>query len=363
MARGAWKNYSLTGGTEGATDLTNDAFEDRVEAQWFSAKVDRKEFKRLIKRVDAPALRHFGLWLGLLGVSGVTAFLTWGTLWCIPAFAVYGVLYAASDHRAHELSHGTPFKTRWLNDVLYHLSAFMTLHEGYYWRWSHSRHHTHTIIVGRDPEIAVPRPPSIWGLVADLFFLRIGPRMIASIVRNATGNLTEEGSHFIPESEKSKVVWSSRAYVAIFAGTIGACFATASILPAMFIVLPRFYGGPLSQLFNITQHTALDEDVYDHRLNTRTVYMNPVFNFLYMNMNYHIEHHMFPMVPFYRLPELHEMIKDQCPPAYPSLWAAYKEIVPALLKQRKDPSWCVVRQLPEGVKPETPMVGAAVAAE
>jgi hypothetical protein len=35
-------------------------------------------------------------------------------------------------------------------------------------------------------------------------------------------------------------------------------------------------GTPLSQVFNITQHAGLDEDVYDHRLNTRTVLMNPV---------------------------------------------------------------------------------------
>jgi fatty acid desaturase len=196
--------------------------------------------KRLIKRSDAPALKHFGLWLGLLAISGVTAFLTWGTLWCIPAFAVYGVLYSAADHRALELSHGTPFKTRWINDVLYHLSAFMTLREGYYWRWSHSRHHTHTIIVGRDPEIAISRPPDVLGTVLDLFFLKTSPHLIGQIIRNATGNLTEEGQHFIPDSEKSKVVWASRAYVAIFAGTVGACFVFGTILPAMFIVLPRF---------------------------------------------------------------------------------------------------------------------------
>ena len=84
---------------------------------------------------------------------------------------------------------------------------------------------------------------------------------------------------------------------------------TRSILPAMFVVLPRFYGGPLSQFFNIMQHAGLDEDVYDHRLNTRTVLMNPVFDFLYMNMNYHVEHHMFPMVPYYALPKLHDLIK------------------------------------------------------
>ena len=46
-------------------------------------------------------------------------------------------------------------------------------------------------------------------------------------------------------------------------------------------------------------------------------------------MNYHVEHHMFPMVPYYRLPELHEEVKHDCAPVYPSLWAAYREIIPA----------------------------------
>jgi fatty acid desaturase len=150
--------------------------------------------------------------------------------------------------------------------------------------------------------------------------------------------------------------------VAIFAGTIGACFALGSILPAMFIVLPRFYGGPLSQIFNITQHAGLAEDVLDHRLNTRTVHMNPVFSFLYINMNYHIEHHMFPMVPFYALPQLHELIKDQCPPAYPSVVAAYCEIIPALLRQRREPGWHVMRELPSGAMPFRPEPALAAAA-
>ena len=356
------KTYRLSGGSAGCTDLTADGFGARVEGQWFAPKISRKAMKQLMRRSDRVALRHFGLWLGLLVVSGVTAFLTWGTLWCIPAFAVYGILFAASDHRAHELSHGTPFKTRWLNEALYHLNAFMTLHKGFYWRWSHSRHHTDTIIVGRDPEIAVPRPPDILGIVLDLLFLKSGSREIGKIVRHAFGSLNADGHHFVPESEQWKVVWSSRAYVAIFAGTIAACFAIGSILPAMFIVLPRFYGGPLSQIFNITQHAGLAEDVLDHRLNTRTVGMNPVFRFLYINMNYHIEHHMFPMVPFYALPQLHELIKDQCPPAYPSVLAAYRAIIPALLRQRREPGWHVVRQLPSGAMPFRPEPALAAAA-
>ena len=53
-------------------------------------------------------------------------------------------------------------------------------------------------------------------------------------------------------------------------------------------------------------------------------------------MNYHVEHHMFPMVPYHRLPELHEEIKNDLAPPYPSMWAAYQEIVPAVLRQLKD---------------------------
>jgi fatty acid desaturase len=348
MGSTAWKNYSLVGTADGASALTDAAIEDRVEREWFSCRIERSELKRLIKRSDWPALWHFGLWFALLAGAGVTAFLTLGTVWCIPAFAAYGILYSAADHRHHELSHGTPFKTRWLNDLLYHLCAFMTLREGFYYRWSHSRHHTHTIIVGRDPEIAAPRPPDIVGIASDLFFIKDGWTQFSRIFRNASGDLTEAGKHFVPEGERGKVAWASRAYIVVFAGVAAACAATASLVPALFIVLPRFYGGPLSQLFNLTQHAGLDEDVYDHRLNTRTVYLNPVFAFLYFNMNYHVEHHMFPMVPYHRLPELHALIKDQCPPAYPGLIAAYREIIPTLIRQRRDPSWRVVRPLPSG---------------
>ena len=57
----------------------------------------------------------------------------------------------------------------------------------------------------------------------------------------------------------------------------------------------------------------------DHRLNSRIVAMNPIFRFVYWNMNHHVEHHMFPMVPYRALPRLHEVVKQDCPRAYPSI--------------------------------------------
>ena len=81
----------------------------------------------------------------------------------------------------------------------------------------------------------------------------------------------------------------------------------------------------LNILWGITQHMGLKEDTKDHRESTRSVRLNPIFSFIYWKMEYHIEHHMFPMVPSYNLPKLYDEIKDQLPKPQ-SFYEAYKEI-------------------------------------
>jgi hypothetical protein len=55
--------------------------------------------------------------------------------------------------------------------------------------------------------------------------------------------------------------------------------------------------------------------------------MNPVSRFIYWNMNYHVEHHMFPMVPYHALPKLHELIKHDLPTPQPVHVEAYRRDV------------------------------------
>jgi fatty acid desaturase len=55
---------------------------------------------------------------------------------------------------------------------------------------------------------------------------------------------------------------------------------------------------------------------------------------------------MFPMVPYHQLPKLHEEMKPYCPKPYPSVWAAYAEIIPAVIRQIREPDWYVRRELP-----------------
>jgi fatty acid desaturase len=62
------------------------------------------------------------------------------------------------------------------------------------------------------------------------------------------------------------------------------------------------------------------------------MYVNPFSRFVYWNMNYHVEHHMFPTVPYHALPALHEEMKADCPPPYRGSFDVYREMIPALIK-------------------------------
>ena len=92
----------------------------------------------------------------------------------------------------------------------------------------------------------------------------------------------------------------------------------------MLIGLPRIYGTWHMVMCGHLQHAGLAENVLDHRLNSRTVYMNPISRYIYWNMNYHVEHHMFPMVPYHALPRLHELIKNDLPAPNTSILDGYQ---------------------------------------
>ncbi len=318
-----------------------------ADATWYMSPVPKQAMRQLLQRRDWPAIRDSIIWFGILIISGYLGYRWWGTWWCVVPFFVYGIIYGTtSDSRWHEAGHGTAFKTDWMNNALYEIASFMVMRESTVWRWSHTRHHSDTIIVGRDPEIAVPRPPNLRTLAMSFFNLPNYRPYFTTVIKHAFGHITPAEKTFIPEFEYSKVFWRARIYLLIYLSVIGLAIYYRSFLPLMYIGLPNLYGSWLMPIYGYTQHAGLAENVLDHRLNCRTVYMNIVNRFLYLNMNYHVEHHMFPLVPYHNLPKLHEAIKDDLPTPYRSIWAAWKEIIPAVLKQVKDPGYYVRRPLP-----------------
>jgi MocE subfamily Rieske [2Fe-2S] domain protein len=335
-------DYSLTGANSAAA-----VEQGLAEAQWYQCAVPRETMRSLLERKNGPAMRDTILWFALLFGSAAASFALWHTLWFFFPYILYCVLYGTtSDSRWHESSHGTAFKTGWMNDALYEIASFMVMRESTVWRWSHSRHHSDTLIVGRDPEIAAPRPPNPRLITMAFFNLHNYPKYFPRILLHSFGRMSADEKTFIPESEFPKVFLRARICVAIYAAVLLLSIETRSILPLLFIGLPNLFGAWLMPIYGFTQHAGLAENVLDHRLNCRTVYMNPINRYLYWNMNYHVEHHMFPLVPYHALPRLHEAVKDDCPPPYPNILTAWREIIPAWRRQIKDPGYHVKRQLP-----------------
>lgn len=344
-------DYSLIG--ENATRAVEMGL---AEADWYQTPVSRETIRELLVRKDGPALRDTAIWFALLLLTAVTTALLWPSWWAALPYLIYAVLYAtASDSRWHECSHGTAFRTDWMNNVIYEIASFMVMRESVIWRWSHTRHHSDTIIVGRDPEIQIPRPPDLKALFLGCFNIGGYQSYFPGLIRHSFGRMSAEEKTFVPESEFPKVFRNARILLALNLAVVVVALALQSWLPVFLILLPQLFGTWLMIVHNTTQHAGLAENVLDHRLNCRTVLMPLPNRFIYWNMNYHLEHHMFPLVPYHALPRLHEIVKPDCPPHYPSITAAWREIFPALLRQQKDPAFHVRRKLPEPQTPEDPL--------
>ena len=163
---------------------------------------------------------------------------------------------------------------------------------------------------------------------------------------------------YLPETERPKAVFWARIQIAIHLATWVTALTMAligmgwkSMIPLLLIGLPRVYGCWHMVMMGLLQHGGLAEDVLDHRLNSRTAYINPISGWIYWNMQYHIEHHMFPMVPYHALPKLHALIKDDLPPPNTSIANAYREMWTAVIRPRKEPGYYHKKELPSSAQP------------
>lgn len=357
------RDYSLTG-----AQAEKAVASGLSAADWYHTDVPRKTMKALMKRRDGPALRDTVLWIVLHFAFAAGGIVFWGSWIAVPFWLAYGVLYgSACDSRWHECGHGTAFRTRWMNDVVYHIASFQVMRNPINWRWSHARHHTDTIIVGRDPEIVWMHP--IKRMAKALAFVGIVDawQSLKTLVRNANGVLSKDEKDYIPETSHAAAIFWARVHIGIYAVTLLSVLGLLmngagwfSTVPILLIGGPRVYGCWHMVMTGLLQHGGLAEDVLDHRLNTRTVYMNPVSRWIYWNMNYHVEHHMFPMVPYYALPDLHEAIKHDLPTPNGSILEAYAELFKAVGRQRCEPGYALVKDLPPTAKPYRPQLHETV---
>lgn len=98
-------------------------------------------------------------------------------------------------------------------------------------------------------------------------------------------------------------------------------------------LLPLIVAGQVANIRGIAEHgmTTSGNEMTD----TRTVATHPVLSFLMCNINYHIEHHLYPGVPWYNLPKVHRLLQEEYRKAgssvYTSYWDFLGDVVRAIL--------------------------------
>ena len=324
---------------------------------WYKPKIDKKTLKELSKRSDTKGLLDIFVFIVALMLSGYLCIQSWGTLWSIPALLLYGnIFYCKIISIQHETNHETYFKTRALNKFFYHITSLLGGFEAVRWKWSHFHHHTYTIFTREevyDYENNSPKPTEPVRFL--LNFLPLGPLINIQKIRHFThfeiikhsfGIITPVVNITVPEKEIKKIINSSRLYVGFWLIIIASSILFKTWLPIIMLILPPFYGNTILMICGMTQHAGLADNVKDHRKSTRTVIMNPFFSFLYSNMEYHIEHHIFPKIPCHNLKAFHQVVKDQMPTPRKGVINAYKEIIPAIFKQAKDKNYYLNVEVP-----------------
>jgi fatty acid desaturase len=321
---------------------------------WYRSPLPPGAFKRLHERSDfKAAVQTFG-YLAILAGTFTLAWTTygkvpwWGTLLFV---LLHGTVSAFLINGVHELGHGTVFKTKRLNDIFCHVLAFLGWINHEIFQTSHVRHHRYTLHPPEDLEVVLPVPL----MLRDFFFrgtfnwndFKVN---VLGAIRIARGKFEGQWElTLFPPGDTARRVPPVRWARIILLGhgiIIATGIATGHwLLPVLLSGAP-FYGGWLFWLCNNTQHIGLCDNVSDFRLCTRTFTLNPVVRFLYWQMNFHIEHHMYAAVPCYNLAELHGLIAKDLPPTPQGIIGVWREIAGILRKQQADPLYQYTPPLP-----------------
>ncbi len=321
---------------------------------WYRTPVDQQTLRRLYVRSDLKgAIQTFGYLSVLIGTGVLTYYSAYHWAWWVtlPLLFLHGTCFAFQINAVHELGHRTVFKTKWLNTTFTHVFAFLGWINHRMFEASHVRHHHSTLHPPDDLEVVLPTQITKKDFLRGAFINWRGPYWVVKfMLRVAQGKFHGEWElKLFPDDDLDKRKHAmSWARTVLLGQTLIVLLSLATrqwMIPVLTTFAP-FYGGWLFFLCNNTQHVGLQDNVTDFRLCCRTFIPNPVVRFLYWNMNYHTEHHMYVGVPCYNLGKLHKLISLDLPPCPVGLVQTWQEIGAILAKQAEDPTYQHPVQIP-----------------
>lgn len=318
------------------TDEHDTPLDDPFDA-WFAPSLDPGTLRGLMRRTNLHGLLTLGAWIVACVATASLVIVSRHTWWVLPAMILYGGVLSFAYAASHECSHGTAFRSRWLNEAVFWVTSLIFIEEPLYRRYSHAGHHTNTWFNGIDPQKPYGNPMTVLQYTTVTTGLSLYVDAARQLFRHSTGRFTDDERAFLPASEIRKVSRNSRIMGACYMALLLSGAVYASLWPFLLYFVPRFLGGTIINSYINTQHMCMAEDLRDHRQTTRSIQSSWLGRLLYWNMNYHIEHHLYPSVPFHALPKLNDQIRNQLPTPVRGVVAANIEILAAIARQARDP--------------------------
>jgi fatty acid desaturase len=269
----------------------------------FVAALPPDEKARLTERSDRAGLVHLAGHLGAIALCGALIALGVPGWWLL--LPVQGVLVVFLFTLEHEATHKTPFANGRLNEAVGRACGFLLLLPFEWFRYFHLAHHRWTNIEGMDPELAGGKPETLRAWLWHVSGLPYWGAQARLVWRLARGR---ERADYLPAGALPRMEQEARAMLGGYALVLVSIFATPVLIWVW--LLPVLLGQPALRLYLLAEHGDCPR-VANMFENTRTTFTTAVMRFLAWNMPYHVEHHVYPQVPFHRLPELHGRIRDE----------------------------------------------------
>ena len=327
--------------------------------QWYRVQIPREELKKLTRRSDFKATLQTVGFLLLLGATGTASWIAWDRA-ATGQFPIWGTILVVFFHGMmwkfllqgfHELVHYTVFKTRWLGTFFLYLYSFLGWFDPVVFKSSHTRHHLYTLHPPKDREVQLPIGLRLWHYIRVAIIDPMG--LYGAFVRTAHKAFGGYSNDWVKEiieedgpATRAAYLRFNRALLLIHVAIIAVSIVTGLYQLAVLTTFASFYGRWYQFLCNESQHIGLADNVPDFRLCCRTFTAGPIVRFLYWNMNFHTEHHMYAAVPCYNLRKLHKSIRHEMPEMTHGLIATWVQIIGIIRRQQDDPSYVYQPELP-----------------
>ena len=305
--------------------------------------LSREEIRELMAPSDLRGLLSVVTTWGLIAFSfAVLLYVPIRPLAWLLAVTLLGGRQLALAILMHECAHGSLFRTRALNEHLgrWLIAAPVWLQLADY-RRHHLKHHAHTSLEGdSDLGLVAPFPTSRWSLarkllrdVTGIAFLR---RVVAVLLMDM-GVLTYSAStgqqRVVPRPSVGAMARGLLMHTGPMVLTNAALFGVLVALGHGWLSLGWVVANATTfslfvRIRSIAEH-AVTEASDDPLRNTRTTEAN-LFARLTVaphHVNYHLEHHLLPTVPHYRLKRLHSLLWERGASAQATHAAGYWQVL------------------------------------